>query len=614
MLKKLTIVAIYILAILPGFAQHPLKHWTESIESRYDLKQPAIDYVLTIDPKDFSSFAVVMKIRNVPDTFRVAMAAHPEYDDRYWKYVEDISVEAKNGKGKIVREDSSLWRIMTNGRVAVLRYRIHLPSVTEIRSAWKAYLTQTGGLVGGPHSFMYVVGATLVPSHVTVNIPEGWEIATGLQSTSDPKTFYASSVAVLIDDPVFVGKFKSWSFTVDNTPHRLIYWPLPDAKPFDSTMLLSSIKKMVDETSSLFGRLTYREYTFMLQDGAFGGLEHNNSVTIGAPSSNLANGVGDILSEIAHEYFHTWNLMRIRPVEYRDVNYKTAPLSKGLWFSEGLTIFYADLLLRRAGLKVFDSTRLFHLENLIRRYLNTPAYLKFSAEKISEAAYAPTGMLGDYAANPHLQGEVLGAMLDLIIRDATSGRSSMDDVMRKMLERFSGEKGFTSKDVEQTVKDVCGCNVHQFFQDHVYGNKQIDFGKYLRLLGLQHSIEWQDVLSSDLKPVPDLRAFAYQVPGENVLRIAVSNPKVAWAKAGLHTGDIIKTMNGKSFTSATDFRTLIRSAKIGDTVTVEVARPSGVAKINVLVTGYQQPVARITRITSMTAKQQKLLEDWIAGK
>ncbi|HEY9491280.1 MAG TPA: hypothetical protein VIP56_04785, partial [Nitrososphaeraceae archaeon] len=229
MLKKLNIVAIYILAILPGFAQHPLKHWTESIESRYDLKKPTVDYLLTIDPKDFSSFAVEMKIRNVPDTFRVAMVAHPEYDDRYWKYVEDISVEAKTGKGKVIREDSSLWKIMTNGREAVLHYQIHLPSVTGIRSAWKAYLTQTGGLVGGPHSFMYVIGATLVPSHITFNIPEGWEIVTGLQATSDPKTFYASSVAVLIDDPVFVGKFNSWSFTVDNTPHRLIYWPLPDA-------------------------------------------------------------------------------------------------------------------------------------------------------------------------------------------------------------------------------------------------------------------------------------------------------------------------------------------------------------------------------------------------
>lgn len=614
MLQKFYFAAIFTLVMISASAQYPLKHWTEAIESRYNVNQPSVDYLLTIDPNDFSSFAVEMKIRNVPDTFRVAMVAHPEYDDRYWKYVEDFSIETKNGKGKIIREDSSLWKIMTNGKEAVLRYRIHLPSVTGIRSAWKAYLTPTGGLVGGPHSFMYVVGATLVPSHITFNIPGGWEIATGLQSTSDPKIFYASSVAVLIDDPVFVGKFKSWSFTVDNTPHRLIYWPLPDAKPFDTTKLLSSLKKIVEQTSSLFGRPTYREYTFMLQDGAVGGLEHNNSVTIGAPSSQLANRVEDILPEITHEYFHTWNLMRIRPAEYEDVSYKTPPLSKVLWFSEGLTIFYSDLLLRRAGLPVFDSTRLFHLENLIRRYTVTPAYLKFSAEKISEASYGPIGMLGDYSGNTHLQGEVLGAMLDLIIRDASNGKYSMDDVMRKMLERFSGEKGFTSKGVEQAVKDVCGCNVQQFFQDHVYGHKQIDFSKYLRLLGLQYSIEWKDGLSNDLKPVPDLRVFSYQVPGENVLRIGLSNPTVAWAKAGLHTGDIIKTINEKPLATAADFRTLIRNAKIGDTITMEVERPSGVTKINVLITGYQQPVVRITRISSTTAKQQKLLKDWIGGK
>ena len=380
------------------------------------------------------------------------------------RYVEDFFVEAKNGKGKVIREDSSLWKIITNGREAVLHYRIHLPNVTGIRSSWKAYLTPTGGLVGGPHSFMYVVGATLIPSHVAFDIPKDWEIATGLQATSDKKVFYASSVAVLVDDPVFIGKFKNWWFTVDNTPHRVIYWSLPDAKAFDTTLLVSSIEKLVKQAVLLFGRPPYREFSFMLQDGALGSLEHNNSATIGAPSSQLANGIGNILPEIAHEYFHTWNLMRIRPIEYGDVSYKTPPLSKGLWFSEGLTIFYSDLFLRRAGLHVFDSTRSFHLENLIRRYTVTPAYLKFSAEKISEASYGPIGMLGDYSASTHLQGEVLGSMLDLIIRDVSNGNKTIDDVMRKMLERFSGEKGFTSKDIEQAVKDVCGCNVHQFFR------------------------------------------------------------------------------------------------------------------------------------------------------
>jgi predicted metalloprotease with PDZ domain len=614
MYKSFVILMLFVSKALNCWSQHPLKHWMDAIETRYSLKDPSVDYTLTVDPEDFSSFTVEMNIRNIPDTFKVAMVTHPEYDDRYWKYVKDFTVKAKNGGGKVVRQDSSLWKITTNGKEAVLRYRIHLPVVNGIRSSWKAYLTPTGGLVGGPHSFMYVVGATLIPSHLTFNIPNDWEIVTGLQSTSDPKTFFASSVFSLTDAPVAIGKLKNWSFTVDNTPHRVTYWPLPDAKPFDTTALVSSIEKLVRQAYLLFGKLPYRDFHFMLQDGAVGSLEHNNSVTVGAPSSNLANGVNDILSEIAHEYFHTWNLVRIHPAEYTDVSYKAPVLSKGLWFSEGLTIFYADLLLRRAGFRVFDSTRLFHLENLIRRYSSNPGYQKFSAEKISEASYGPIGMLGDYSASTHLQGEVLGALLDLVIRDATNGSKTMDDAMKRMLERFSGEKGFASKDIEQTMKDVCGCNVQQFFQDYVFGNKQIDFSKYLKLMGLQYSMEWKDVLSNDQKPLPDLRAFVYLVPDEYTWRIGLSSPTVAWAKAGLHTGDIVKTVNGKVISSFMDFRNIQRSAKIGDTIVVEVERPTGTKKIDVLITGYQQPVVQITQMQTRTEKQERLFEEWVEGR
>ena len=153
-----------------------------------------------------------------------------------------------------------------------------------------------------------------------------------------------------------------------------------------------------------------------------------------------------------------------------------------------------------------------------------------------------------------------------------------------------------------------------FFVDHVYGSKQIDFSKYLKLIGLQYTIEWKDVLSNDQKPVPDLRAFVYQLPGENVLRIGLSNPTVAWGRAGLHTGDIVKTVNGKILANAMDFRSIQRNAKIGDTIVVEVERPSGVQKINVLITGYQQPVVRITQLPTITEKQKRLYEQWLSGK
>ena len=369
MRKKYFLVSILLLSSISFFAQHPLQHWTDAIETRYDDKQPIINYALTVDSTDTSFFTVEMRIRNIPDTFHVAMVAHPEYDDQYWRYVENFKVTTKNGSGKIFREDSALWKIMAGGNEAVLSYRIHLPALhNEFRSAWKAFLSPSGGLVGGPHSFMYVLGATLEPSYVTVHIPESWQVATGLTQTSDPKTFFAPSTNILIDDPIFIGKFKSWSFKIDGVPHRVVYWSSPNAKEFDTTRLLSGIRKIAEQASLLFGRFPYRDFAFMMQDGALGSLEHNNSVTVGAPVAQLIDNMDETFSEIAHEYFHTWNLIRIHPIECTDVNYKTPPLSKGLWFSEGLTMFYADLLLRRAGLQTFDSTRTTHLEHLIRRY------------------------------------------------------------------------------------------------------------------------------------------------------------------------------------------------------------------------------------------------------
>ena len=594
------------------YAQHRFGHWTDAVEVRYSSKQPVITYKLSISATDTSSYEVEMHIENIADTFEVAMMAHPEYDDRYWRFVEDISVLTKKGSGHVAREDSSLWRIITEGHTVTLHYRIHLPVLRDaLRSAWKAFLTPTGGLVGGPHSFMYVVGATLAPSYVTLDIPHSWEVVTGLESTFQSHVFFAPSVFVLMDDPIFVGQFHTSTFEVNSVPHRVIYWPLSSTKNFDTTKLASNIQKLAQQAALLFGRLPYREYTFMLQDGAVGALEHNNSVTVGAPSSQLATNMSAMLFEIAHEFFHTWNLMRIHPVEYGDVSYKTPPLSKGLWFSEGLTMFYADAIMRRAGLSVFDSTRIKHLETLIRRYLSSPAYVKYSAEEISRASYAPPGMLGDYSGSTHLQGEVLGAILDLIIRDASDGRRSMDDVMREMMEKFSGEKGFTSKDVEQVVQEVCNCKVHQFFADYVYGHKQIDFNQYLKLVGLRMNAEWKDVLSADKQPAPDLRVYSWQNPKEPVIRLGITNPASCWGKAGLHTGDILKSVNGVPIRLTTDFRQLIREMKRGDSVSVEVEQQTGIKRANLVVSGYQQPEVRVVELNQPSERAKNLFNQWL---
>ena len=595
-------------------AQNPLRDHTEGVEIRFARTQPVVGYTLRVDAGDLSGFAVELRLRNVRDTFRLAMVAHPEYDDRNWRFVEALRVETPNGAATVTREDSALWRVVAPGGEALVRYRMRLPAPESPRAAWRPFLAATGGLIGGPHAFLYVVGATLVPSHVTLELPPEWQIATGLEPTLDPHTFFAPTVGVLVDSPVLVGLLRSWQFAVDGVPHRVVYWPLPDAAPFDTAALMGYIERLTRQAVALFGRAPYRDYSFLLQDGAYGALEHRSSVTLGAPSADLARDPRPLLGELAHEYFHTWNLMRIHPAEYGDVSYRPPPRARGLWWSEGLTMLYADLLLRRAGLPVFDSTRVAHLEGLIGRYLASPGNSRFSPESVSVVAYgAAPGSLGDYSASTHLQGELLGTMLDLIVRDVTNGARSMDDVMRAMLERFAAAKGFTGRDIEQTAGDVCGCNVHAFFETHVRGRQPIDFDQYLRLMGLRTHVSWTPALGRDGQPAADLRLYAWQPPAESLLSLVITNPAGAWGRAGLHTGDRLAALNGAGVATVADFRSIVTRLRIGDTTAVQVRRATGAWRTAVVVAGYERPVVRLEEIAGATERQRRLRAQWIVG-
>ena len=597
-------------------AQNPLGHYADAFEIRFARSQPVVGYTLRVDPGDLTRFDVAIRLKNLPDTFRLAMAAHPEYDDRFFRNVEDLEVSTAAGPGRVVREDSAVWRVVAPGGAVTVRYRVHLPApAAGNRAAWRPFLSPTGGLMGGPHSFMYLLGGELAPAHVRLELPAGWGVATGLAPTADLHTFFAPSADVLMDSPIFAGRFHDWRFAVDDVPHRVIYWPLPDAAPFDTAAFVRQIEGVVRQAVDLFGRAPYREYTFVFQDGAYGGLEHLNSVTLGAPSADLKDDPAAHLGETAHEFFHTWDLMRIRPEEYRGVDYHTQPPTAGLWFSEGLTLFYADLLRRRAGLPVEDSTRIAHLERLLGRYLGGPGNYHHSAEAISRVAYnAAPGSLGDYSAGPHLPGEVLGAMLDLIVRDATGGARSMDDVMRLMLERFAGERGFNGRDVEAAVESVCGCDVTPFVEAHVRGGGQpVDFNRYLALVGLEARVTpvpavWEG------RPERDLRIFGWEPPGEGGVRLIITDPGSIWGRAGLHTGDRLVSVNDSAVTTWPALRARLVATRLGDTVRLEVSRPGGPYRATVVVSGFERPDVRIGERPGATPAQRALRERWMRGE
>ena len=598
---------------VPSAAQQPLRHFSESIEARYSRSDPIVSYVLRVDSADLSGFDVELRLRNAGDSVRLAMAKHPEYDDRFFRFVENLRAEGPRG-ASITRVDSAVWRLVAPGGEATVRYRIRLPASPTPRAAWRPFLSPTGGLFGGPHSFLYVVGRELAPAHLRVEVPNSWRLATTLRPTADPRTFFVPSVHMLVESPVLAGQLRQWVFKVDGVPHRVAYWPLPSAAPFDTSAFVSAIEQLTRQAVAVFGRAPWPEYDFLFQDGAYGALEHPASVTLGAPSASLAEQIAPTLAETAHELFHAWNLMRIRPVEYQGVDYRPPIMSRGLWFSEGLSMYYADLLLRRAHLPVRDSTRVIHLENLISRYLSNGAYAHFSPEEISRAAYATRpDALGDYEAGVHLPGELIGAMLDLVIRDATDGRRSSDDLMRMMLDRFSGERGFTSIDVERTVQEVCACDVHAFFQAYVRGATPINFASYLRLAGLR--LESQRIPAvRDNRPLPDLRIRAWTQPSDSTLRLLLSTPTSVWGRAGLHTGDRLLAVNGASMATPMDFRNFLQRVAIGDTVRVDLAHSSARKTVTVVVTGYDRADVRILLDPQATERQRRLRERWMSGR
>src|SRR3989454_7331297 len=210
-----------------------------------------------------SGFDVELRLRNVPDTFRLAMVAHPEYDDRYWRYVEDLRVAAAGGPGAVTRADSALWQVMAPGGEAVVRYRIRLPAAESPRAARRPFLAATAGVVGGAHSFMYVVGATLAPAHVTLELPSTWEAVTGLEPTADPHTFFAPSAAVLVDSPMLVCQLRSWRFAVDGVPLQVVYCPLPGSAAFGTTALVRVSRRLATEARRLMIIAPLCETTFV---------------------------------------------------------------------------------------------------------------------------------------------------------------------------------------------------------------------------------------------------------------------------------------------------------------------------------------------------------------
>ncbi|HKC79697.1 MAG TPA: hypothetical protein VKB91_00775 [Gemmatimonadaceae bacterium] len=577
--------------------------------------------MVTINPADLSGFEVEMRISGAPQSIPLAMAVHPEYNDRFWRYVRNLRAEFDGKPLAIATEKENSWRIQTPRGEAIVRYRIQLPPENPTnRAVWHTVLRADGASINSTDTFLYLPDFPHSRVRVVFSMPETWQLRTELTGGELPflgkqsAQYVSTDATTLLDSPILLGSLRTWSFTVQGVPHRVAYWPLPNATPFDTTEFVGSIERFARQAFALFGKAPYPSYTFLMEDGAWGGLEHVGSVSIGAQSRDLAKDPRAYVGEIAHEYFHTWNLVALNPRGPLTASANPPTHTRELWWSEGVTMYYAETLQRRAGIPESGETRVHDLEREIDRFYGNTGNSYLSPEKGSWASIDPPDLsTGDYLSNYYTQGRLIAHALDIIIGDSTGGRRGIDDVMRLMYDRFAKRTTFTGVDIELAVDSVCRCNMHRFFEDHVRGAKPINFNPLLAPLGLRVVLATERVADSSGTPYPDLRVTAYAPPAGGRMRVRIMDPRTVWASAGLHTGMEWTSLNRIPLDSFPDFRRAIRSIRLGDVVPVEVVRNAVKQQINVRVTEYDRTRARIVEIPDATQEQVARRRRWMAA-
>lgn len=589
-------------------------------------REPHIYYTVTIDTADLSGFDVTMQIEGAPRSIRLAMAVHPEYNDRYWLYVRNLRAESMGKPTHLAFavEKENAWRMQTRNGYAVVHYRIEVPRENPSnRAVWHTALRADGASINSTDAFLYLTDFPLAPVKVTLNIPRHWEIASALYRPGNVASVggmgqyerpLEGTTTALLDSPILLGALRTWTFAAQGVPHRIVYWPLPNAAPFDTTEFASSIERFARQAFALFGKAPYDRYTFLVEDGAWGGLEHVASVSIGAQSSDLAKDPRSSMGEIAHEYFHTWNLVALNPRGLPVASADPPTHTRELWWSEGVTMYYAETLQRRAGIPESGQTRLRDLEKEIDRFYGNAGNAYLSPERGSWASIDPPDLTtGDYLSNYYTQGRLIAHALDIIIADSTGGRRGIDDAMRLMYDRFAKKSAFTGADIEQAASAVCQCKLHGFFEDHVRGAKPIDFNPLLAPLGLRVVLTTEPVADSTGTRYPDLRITAYAPPAGGRMRVRIMDPRTVWTSAGLHTGMEWTSLNRIQIDSFPDFRRAIRSIKLGDVVPLEVVRDGVTQKLNVTVAGYDRTRARVVEIPNATPVQLERRRLWLSA-
>jgi predicted metalloprotease with PDZ domain len=430
-----------------------------------------------------------------------------------------------------------------------------------------------------------------------IAVPPDWRVIAELPAGPNPNSFTAPSYDALVDAPVEAGKFEEFDFDSGGAHFRVAV----DAKEWKKSALEDSLRRITGYELKLMDGPPFKEYTFIFHIGSYseaggGGMEHANSTAISSSSQEGA------LAIAAHEFFHAWNVKRIRPQSLEPVDYTKEQYTRALWFAEGITSTYGSYALERSGIWTKDQF-LNDLAEQVCTLDSRPARFWQSVEESSfdtwfdkyDAYNRPERSISYYN-----KGQILGVILDLSIRDATDNHKSLDDVMRRMNDEYAKQGKFynDSEGVRAFVEEVSGKNYEQFFRNYISGLTEIPYNDYLSVAGLQ--------LKKETHVSADLGFWPGRAPAG--ISVSAVEPGSNADAAGIQVGDILVKLNDQDIS-----RSLIRSLSPGQSVKLRIRRNGEEREFSYALGSREDNRCAISESPGASVRQLRIREGLIRG-
>lgn len=535
----------------------------------------------------------------------------------YSRNIDRIDATDANGQSLPLQKIAkNRWQVTTGGHDRVtLRYRVYGWEI-NVRSNW---IEGSFAMLNGAPTYVTVADHYQRPYHVRVELPKGWAgTYTALPAGDQPNTYTAPDFDTLIDSPLLAGSPQVDHFEVDGVRHFLV--TLGGAGVWDNARAARNLKHLVQTERDFWGQLPYQHpyYFFNLLTGSRGGLEHKRGLVMTADRwlSRSRAGITSWLSLASHEYFHAWNGKRLRPVELGPFPYEHEAYTHTLWVVEGVTSYYQQIMLRRAGFYT-QQDYLNTLSGLIASVQNTPGRLvqSLSASSFDAwiKAYRPDVNSLNTRFSYYNGGALAAALLDAKIRQVTNGAKSLDDVMRAAFARYSGEHGYTESDFIGVLNTVTGTDLTPWYDHNIKHAVQFDYQPMLDWYGLRFmppEKPAKEMLPNGLEPPDQPRGWLgleTQVKNGRVFVATVLAGTPAY-DAGLYPGDELVGING--FRVEHDPASLTQTYHPGDQVELLISRRDQLLTLPATLGVKPEATWRLEVRSDATPEQKAHLEAW----